>query len=127
MRSSMAIAQALRAMLLVIGTAGAAVGQASFPVPIALPDTANSAGVNAYADYFAGGDDLQFVLFQPPPELSTPTQPAPRRYATGGRQSGNRLASVPNMFGDAVAAPVTSQFGISVNTTFVTGSILTPG
>lgn len=57
-----------------------------------------------YPNYFDDGDNIEFasMLWQQPggqPGAAVP-QPAPRRYATGGRQAGNRLASVPNMFGD---------------------------
>lgn len=64
-----------------------------------------------FDDYFFtedGGIQLAQML-QPPGGQPIPgaQQPAPRRYATGGRQSGNRLASVPNMFGDLALTTTT--------------------
>jgi hypothetical protein len=58
---------------------------------------------------------LTAMLFQPPPELAAQpsAQPVPRR-TTSSRQSGIRLASVPNMFGDVGTATLRASFVDSI-------------
>jgi hypothetical protein len=56
---------------------------------------------------------IQAALLNQPPALSqpaAPAQPAPRRGTVGARQSGVRLASVPNMFGDLAMTTATAFF-----------------
>jgi hypothetical protein len=128
MRFSSAMTRLLCAALALAGTVETALGQFRLPSSIAAAETTDSSDDAVYADYFANGE-FDFANYQPPaPQLSAPPQPAaPRRSATGGRQSGIRLASVPNMFGDAPTTPLMATFVGTASNTFVTGEIPVPG
>jgi hypothetical protein len=95
----------------------------------------NTAARSDYASYLPENDEIldqngeiQFAkaLLQQPPALqpgTSPAQPAARRSATGGRQSGIRLASVPNMFGDcgltSGLATIVRQSGVTIDAGFM--------